>query len=60
MINKTIPTIQIGFINPETGNLDETEFDTDSYSEAMCLFHDFCAENRFSTPEILYVEFDRQ
>lgn len=58
MKDKLFPVIRIGFLNPETGNMDETEFDTDDQSEAMCLFRDFCRENRFRMPEVLYVDDD--
>ena len=47
---------QIGFINPDTGKEDETEFDTKS-AEAINLFkHDFCEDNHWlSVPRILYI-----
>lgn len=54
MENKLFSVIRIGFVNSETGNMDETEFDTDDQNEAMCLFRDFCEENGFGKPEVLY------
>lgn len=35
---------QIGFLNPESNLEDETEFDADSYPEALSLFADFWSE----------------
>lgn len=56
MENKMTRVVRIGFINPETGNMDETEFDTANHIEAMYLFRDFCMENNFGTPKILYAD----
>lgn len=58
MENKMTRVVRIGFINTETGNVDETEFDADAQSKAMCLFRDFCRENRFGMPDVLYSDDD--
>lgn len=55
---KTREVVRIGFINPDTGNADETEFDTSDTDEALRLFReDFCDDNGWcKCPEITYVE----
>lgn len=51
-------SFDIGFINPDTGKEDETEFDADNEQEARDLFeNDFCNDNGWEeVPEILYVK----
>lgn len=57
MVKKVKYLTQIGFINPDTGHEDETEFDTSDSAEALNLFtNDFCKDNKWSTkPKILYI-----
>lgn len=51
-------SFDIGFVNPDTGKEDETEFDADDEQEARDLFEiDFCNDNGWEeVPEILYVK----
>lgn len=51
-------SFDIGFVNPDTGKEDETEFDADDEREARDLFeNDFCNDNGWEeVPEILYVK----
>ena len=58
---KNKKSTQIGFINPDTGREDETEFDTE-IAEAVNLFmHDFCKDNHWSAvPKILYTTAKKQ
>ena len=53
--------VRIGFVNPDTGNDDETEFDVNSIFEALNLFrNDFREDNHWKEmPKILYIEFDK-
>ena len=53
--------IRIGFVNPDTGSDDETEFDVNSIFEALNLFHnDFREDNHWKEmPKILYIESDK-
>lgn len=55
------PTADIGFIDPDTGKEDETQFDVGTEAEALELFrNDFCKDNHWSkTPQILYVSIIR-
>lgn len=55
---KEINIVRIGFVNPETENEDETEFDTGDMGEALRLFRkDFCNDNGWDKcPEIIYIE----
>ena len=57
MAKKAKYLTQIGFINPDTGLEDETEFDTGDAAEALNLFtNDFCKDNKWSSkPKILYI-----
>ena len=53
--------IRIGFVNPDTGSDDETEFDVNSIFEALNLFrNDFREDNHWKEmPKILYIESDK-
>lgn len=53
--------VRIGFVNPDTGNDDETEFDVNSIFEALNLFrNDFREDNHWKEmPKILYIESDK-
>ena len=53
--------VRIGFVNPDTGRDDETEFDVNSIFEALNLFrNDFREDNHWKEmPKILYIEFDK-
>lgn len=57
-LESTRYSFDIGFINPDTGKEDETEFDADDEQEARELFEiDFCNDNGWEdAPEILYVK----
>lgn len=53
--------VRIGFVNPDTGSDDETEFDVNSIFEALNLFrNDFREDNHWKEmPKILYIESDK-
>lgn len=59
---KEIEIVRIGFVNPETENEDETEFDTGDFGEALRLFRkDFCNDNGWDKcPEIIYIGKDKE
>lgn len=50
--------VRVGFVNPDTGSDDETEFDVNSIFEALNLFrNDFREDNHWKEmPKILYIE----
>ena len=49
--------VDIGFINSESGNEDETEFSICAYAddELSDLFTDFCKENKIADNTVIYV-----
>ena len=53
--------VRVGFVNPDTGSDDETEFDVKSIFEALNLFrNDFREDNHWKEmPKILYIESDK-
>ena len=51
--NRTL-TVNIGFINSD-GKADETQFCIENLDELGELFYDFCDENDFGRPELLYI-----
>jgi hypothetical protein len=53
--------VRVGFVNPDTGSDDETEFDVNGIFEALNLFrNDFREDNHWKEmPKILYIESDK-
>lgn len=47
-------TVNVGFVNSD-GEDDETQFDIDNLDDLAELFSDFCEENGFGLPELLYI-----
>lgn len=56
-MKNTLIAMNVGFVNPETGKADETQFDVQNRQEAKILFKDFCRDNHWTQiPKILYIE----
>lgn len=48
-------TVNIGFWNNVDNMEDETQFDVERVDELAEVFNDFCDENNFGRPDLLYI-----